>query len=251
MADYNNGRVPGVIQQHEKVAEHYGVNSIDLAKEVNDRVLNGEFTWRDDFKDLHPSPFGQELYFRTIKYLLERSWSGSAGPYTGPRNENARGANKAERTKIRRIPGKLLDTHSYVHGRFEPIEKAKPKKGWTVQRKWKPSDNAGTREGFVHVDVLEAFRPGALLSLEFKGKAIGLLVTSGPDAGIIEYSIDGSPFVKADQFTPWSSGLHLPWIVMLDDQLKGGRHRLLLRIAAEKNPRSVGNACRIHHFVAN
>ncbi len=76
MADYNNGRVPVVIQQHEKVADYYGVNSINLAKEVNDRVLNGEFTWRDDFKDLHPSPFGQELYFRTIKHLFETSWQG-------------------------------------------------------------------------------------------------------------------------------------------------------------------------------
>ena len=74
MADYNNGIVPEVIQQHEKVAEYYSVNSINLAKEVNDRILNGEFTWRDDFRDVHPSPFGQELYFRTIKYMFETLW---------------------------------------------------------------------------------------------------------------------------------------------------------------------------------
>jgi sialidase-1 len=71
MADYNNGKVPIVVRQHEKVADYYRVNSINLAKEVNDRILNGEFTWKEDFKDLHPSTFGQELYSRTIKQLFE------------------------------------------------------------------------------------------------------------------------------------------------------------------------------------
>ncbi len=85
----------------------------------------------------------------------------------------------------------------------------------------------------------------------FEGKAIGLLVTSGPDAGIIEYSVDGSPFAEADQFTPWSGGLHLPWLVMLDDTLRDGKHRLSLRISREKDPASVGTACRIHQFVVN
>jgi sialidase-1 len=235
MADYNNGKVPVVIQQHEKVAEHYSVNSIDLAKEVNERVLNGEFTWRDDFKDLHPSPFGQQLYFRTIKHLMETCWKGSALPHA----------------KARTIPQKPFDPFSYVHGRFEPISKAKVAKGWTLVRNWKPSDSAGTREGFANVNVLESSVPGSLLTLGFEGRAIGLLVTSGPDAGIVEYSIDDSPFAKADQYTPWSKWLHLPWVVMLDDQLQDGKHRVTVRISAEKNPRSLGTACRIHQFVVN
>jgi sialidase-1 len=71
MADYNQGQVPLVIRQHEQVAEHYGITSIDLAKEVRDRILNGEFTWDEDFKDLHPSPFGQGVYARTMLWVLD------------------------------------------------------------------------------------------------------------------------------------------------------------------------------------
>jgi lysophospholipase L1-like esterase/pimeloyl-ACP methyl ester carboxylesterase len=235
MGDYNNGRVPAVIQQHEKVADYYGVNSINLAKEVNDRVLNGEFTWRDDFKDVHPSPFGQDLYFRTIKHLCE----------------SLRTKPLATHAKARVIPQKPLDPYSYIHGRFEPISKAKIGEGWVLVRNWKPSDSAGTREGFVNVDVLESSVPGSLLTLDFKGRAIGLLVTSGPDAGIVEYSVDGAPYAKADQYTQWSKWLHLPWVVMLDDQLQDGKHRLTLRISAEKNPQSLGTVCRIQQFVAN
>ena len=84
-----------------------------------------------------------------------------------------------------------------------------------------------------------------------RGRAIGLLVTSGPDAGIVEYSIDGSPFAQVDQYTQWSKWLHLPWVVMLDDQLKEGKHTLTLRMSADKNSGSTGTACRIHQFVAN
>jgi pimeloyl-ACP methyl ester carboxylesterase len=235
MADYNNGKVPVVIQQHEKVADYYGVNSIDLAKEVNDRVLNGEFTWRDDFKDLHPSPFGQELYFQTIKHLFDSSWNGSSLPHATPR----------------KLPAKPLDEYSYIHGRFEPVGKAKIAAGWSLTKNWRPSDSVGTREGFVNVDVLESATPGSVLTYEFKGKAIGLLITSGPDAGIVEYSVDGAPFAKADQYTQWSKWLHLPWVTMLDDQLKDGKHKLKLKISAERNPESRGTACRIHQFVAN
>jgi hypothetical protein len=56
-------------------AEWYSVNSINLAKGVTNRIINGEFTWRDDFRDLHPSPFGQELCFKTIRYLFEMLWA--------------------------------------------------------------------------------------------------------------------------------------------------------------------------------
>lgn len=235
MADYNNGIVPEVIQQHEKVAEYYSVNSINLAKEVNDRILNGEFTWRDDFRDLHPSPFGQELYFKTIKYLFETSWKEPAG----------------KELITRLLPEKTLDPFSYINGHFEAIEKAKPGKGWQITRNWRPSDKAGTREGFVNNDILEASQPGSILKLKFKGKAIGLFVTSGPDAGILEYSIDGSEFLKTDQFTQWSRGLHLPWLIMLADELSDGKHKLVLRLSEEKNPASTGTVCRIHRFAVN
>jgi hypothetical protein len=91
----------------------------------------------------------------------------------------------------------------------------------------------------------------AALKLKFSGKAIGIFVTSGPDAGIVEYSIDGSDFKAVDQFTQWSSQLHLPWLIMLDDELKEGRHTLILRTSTDKNPASKGYACRIHQFAVN
>ena len=45
MKVYNNGQIPEVIKNHEMVASHYQVSSINLAKEVTDRINAGEFTW--------------------------------------------------------------------------------------------------------------------------------------------------------------------------------------------------------------
>jgi len=44
-------------------------------------------------------------------------------------------------------------------------------------------------------------------------------VLSEPDAGIIEYSIDGKEYPPIDLFTVWSNSLYLPWFLVLGDDL--------------------------------
>jgi hypothetical protein len=68
---------------------------------------------------------------------------------------------------------------------------------------------------------------------------------------VAEYSIDGGPWRSRDLYTRWSHALHLPWAVILDGDLTGSRHVLLLRPAAERNPDSRGHAIRIVHFLVN
>ncbi len=67
---YNRSIIPSVIVNHEQVAERYRLPSIDLAKEVTERIRAGEFEWDKDFKNLHPSPFGHQLYARSISDCL-------------------------------------------------------------------------------------------------------------------------------------------------------------------------------------
>jgi sialidase-1 len=71
-SDYAKGKIPAEVANHELVAQYYNLPSINLAKEVYDKIKNKEFSWENDFKDLHPSPFGQELYFVTMKSLLQQ-----------------------------------------------------------------------------------------------------------------------------------------------------------------------------------
>ncbi len=99
--------------------------------------------------------------------------------------------------------------------------------------------------------MLVADEPGATLKLKFRGTAVGIFVAAGPDAGVVEYSVDGQPPETQDLFTKWSGGLHIPWAYVLNAELTDGDHELTLRIADKKNESSKGHACRIVAFLLN
>ena len=75
--------------------------------------------------------------------------------------------------------------------------------------------SAHTRAGFVNVPVLLAENPGAEIEFTFQGTAVGIAVVSGPDAGIITYSIDGKKEQSVDLFTKWSRNLHLALVYFI------------------------------------
>lgn len=229
--DYDEHKTPLEIENHEKIAAYYNVASINLAKLVHDKMENNEFSWEKDFKDLHPAPFGQQLYFSVIKDALIKGFA-------------------TDNSKHSTLP-KPLNKENFEHGYYGKLTDAKLSKEWKLIPNWKPSDSLETRAGFVNVPVLKSDSAGAILEYSFTGNAIGLGVLSGPDAGIIEYSIDGNPFKKKDMFTQWSKSLYLPWYILLQDGLRAGKHVLKLRLSNEKNKESNGNTCRIVHFLVN
>lgn len=236
MTEYRKGIIPPEIENHEKVAAHYGVSTINLAKEVTERIDNGEFTWENDFKNLHPSPFGQHIYYQSMKAFLETCWGGFVADDGKP--------------TAYPLPSKLNNA-SYSNGVLIPAVNAKLVKGWQANRNWEPSDKIGTRDDFTQVPMLVAETPGGTLRYDFRGNAIGIAIASGSDAGIIEYRIDKGNWEKQDLYTQWSSQLHLPWFVTLGYALKDGEHRLEIRLLPEKNSQSKGTACRIRYFYVN
>ena len=233
---YRLGQVPEVIQNHEKVAAHYHIPTINLAKEVTERIDAGEFTWEDDFKNLHPSPFGQKIYFHSMKIFLENAWSGTV----------------AEDDKIEAYPQpKPIDDSNYDNGKLILAKNAKIIKGWKLVENWNPEDGKGTRANYVNVPMLVGQNGGSTLELKFNGNAVGIAVAAGPDAGIVEYRINNGNWQMQDLFTRWSMHLHLPWYYTLASSLPDEEHTLQLRIADEKNPQSNGTACRIRYFYVN
>ncbi|MFO7976417.1 MAG: SGNH/GDSL hydrolase family protein [Candidatus Hydrogenedentota bacterium] len=236
IAAYNAGKIPEVIQNHERVAEYYGVPSINLAREVAERIAAGEFDW-EKFGGIHPAPFGHEIYRATINNLFDAAWA-------NPLPENA-----AKRNHI--FPKKPLDAKSYYRARLVDPAKANIGDGWKLDPAWHPEDKAGTREGYVDVPMLVSNTPGAEVTLEFKGTAMGMIVAAGPDVGMVEYGIDDEKCGVLDQFTEWSHYLHIPWAYTLDGELEPGPHVLWLRVSDRKNPESNGYGVRIKSFYAN
>lgn len=233
--DYANGSIPAEVYRHELIASYYSLPSINLAKEVADKVQHKVFSWENDFKDLHPSPFGQELYYRRIKKLLETTYSDYV-------------ANAAvKKTALPKpLHNGLLDNGMYVD-----VNAAQHDTGWTYNPNWTPENKQGTRDGFVDVPMLTTQSPGNTLTFNFKGNAVGIAIVSGADAGMISYKVDQGPEQKLDLFTEWSGSLHLPWYLLLGADLSNGKHTLTITMLADKNQQSKGNACRIVHFLVN
>lgn len=235
MKDYRTGKIPEVIGLHEKVAEHYHIPTIHLAKEVAARIDAGEFDWENDFKNLHPSPFGQGVYARSIIRFLD--------------DEFSRIDRESEATE-RALPA-AIDQLSYINGKLVEPNPPRPIKGWTMVANWNPGDGKGTRKNYVDVPMLVGEYPGKIIKFEFKGTAVGIAVASGPDAGIIEYSVDDRPWQKLDLYKRWSKNLHLPWFFTLESGLKDRNHMLQIRMTDEKNPESTGHKCVLRYFYFN
>jgi len=235
MDNYRNGKIPEVIQLHDKVADHYNISIINLAKEVTERIDAGEFDWEKDFKDLHPSPFGQNVYFQSIKQFLLNSFNSA----------------KTDSKSVEQEIPTAIDKFSYSNGILVEPNPPKAIKGWEFVENWKPENDKGTRSIYVNVPMLVGDYPGKIIKFQFKGNAVGIAVAAGPDAGIIEYSVDNSDWKKQDLFTTWSQNLYLPWYLTLDSGLKNGKHTLQIRLTDEKNPESSGTKCIIRYFYFN
>ena len=234
MDDYHKGKVPASIAQHEKVAVAYGNPSLNLALEVTDRIDAGEFTWDKDFKGLHPSAFGHQLYANSIARMLDTAFSQPL----------------ADAAKPHALPA-MVDAQSYAKGRLGNIAEAKILQGFTLEPAWRPTDKKSTRAGFVDVPALVATQADAAFEFSFTGTGCGLFIAAGPDAGIIECSIDGGEYRQYNTFTHWSAGLHLPWALILDDSLSPGSHTAKVRIIAPNDARSTGHALRVFHLLLN
>jgi sialidase-1 len=220
MADYRAGKVPVEVQVHEDIARKYYLPFINLAKEVTTRIDAHEFSWKEDFKDLHPSPFGQQLYFEAIKRLLEDEFKRTV-------------PGRLTSVKLHR-PAEVLN---YERGAYTDVHRALTDKGFHVEEAWKPTDQTPTREGFVNIPMLVSDNTHAATELPFTGPTLGIAIVSGPDAGTISYSIDNGPAQIKDLRTQWSKSLYLPWYLILRDGLAPGKH--VLRITTDDATRIV------------
>jgi len=236
LEDYKNGETPLVIASFDKVAAQYGVPTLDLTREVFERLERNEFSWKDDFGSLHPSPFGQQLYADSIERLLDEAWSEKPRPVVA-----------------HAMPEKL-DPSSYDEGKLFPPRLGKKLNGFAVQTDYDAKAEGGkVRVGWNERPQLVGHKPGDSFEIKFKGSAIAIQVIAGPKAGIIEHSVDGSDWVEQDLFvTKNSFKLHLNRIYMLRSGLDPEKeHTLTVRISDKRHELSKGNNCRIVYFGLN
>ena len=228
------GEQPVSIAAHEAVAKHYQVPTISVAKELTDEITAGTNTFQQ-YGGVHPGPAGQALCARMMDELFNRVWSAPLPATAQPVAQT--------------LPPKPLDALSYFPAHFMDVKLAKIKKGWTVEVPNWEAIPGSKRSRYTKIPMLCATEPGAEVTLDFEGTSVGAFIVSGPDAGIVEASVDGGPFSPFNLFASYSGGLHYPWTVRLGTDLKPGKHQLTLRLS-DKTAKT-GHAMRIMEFCVN
>lgn len=230
--EYHDQKMPEVIAGHLKVAEYYDISSINLAKEVQEQIDEKKLTWQQ-FGGVHPAPYGNRIAANMITRLF---------------NEEP----KIQKDVPSKCPVAALDQFSYMNGRFVSPDSARYVDAWTWSvPDWKSIPGAFRANNFGGQKVLCCEKPNEELTLEFEGKAIGVFVLAGPDAGVLEYQIDDGPVGQAVLFHHHSQGLHYPRTVMFGDELGSGKHLLKLKLSETVPAGSKGTAARIMQFTVN
>jgi sialidase-1 len=227
---WNAGKVPYPVQEHEKVAAYYGCPSLSLSREVADRISAGQFTWKDDFRNLHPSPYGQRVYANSMIRMLDTAFRTEAGPFP------------------HKLPKHPLDKQSFFRGRHGKLEEAMLAKGFKLEQKWEPEIKQEVREGYGYCPAITTRIADAEMKYTFTGTAFGLFLAAGRDTGVMEYSTDGAPFRELDTWTQWSNTLYLPWPVILESDLSPGKHTITIRTTGKAQDR---HALHIIHILLN
>lgn len=235
---WQKGEVPLSVAAHESVMERYGVSSVVLAKEIAERISEGTFTW-DEYGGTHPAPAGNQIAANLVQDLLSTAWN--------LKETLVMDDQQVERGEL----PKAIDKKSYQSGSLTEVSAAKTSDAWTIGTPdWK-SIQGSMRSRFENLALLSGSKVGGELKLGFQGTAIGLFVLAGPDAGQVEYQIDGRPMKTKDLYHRHSRGLHYPRTVMLDDQLDDGPHELTLRIGEIAPRENAGSSIRIIAFATN
>ncbi|WP_303918903.1 hypothetical protein [Draconibacterium sediminis] len=130
----------------------------------------------------------------------------------------------------------LVDGKDFPDPVFISPDPPKPIKGWEMTK-------------VSNEKILQGEYPGEIIKFRFKGTAIGILVYSDNNSGIIEYSVDGQPWFELDAYSNQPDATLKGFT--LDKDLKNRKHTLQIRIVEKRNPESSGTSIALRSFYFN
>ncbi len=238
LASLQSGDMPTSIAAHEQVCSHYGVSSVLLANYVARQITRGQLSW-DDYGGVHPAPAGNAIAAKLCEELLCTAWHRESNGFALPAPHH--------------VPPMLRDAGSYTNGRWLLPNIAQNESWKWGQPDWEHIDGS-FRDTFADKPLLCGSSPGVETApIRFEGNVFGAFVLAGPDAGIVECSIDGhvDTTTAVDLFHSFSIGLHYPRTVLFAAGLNAGHHEARLRIRKRGSREAGGNVARILQFCVN
>jgi lysophospholipase L1-like esterase len=228
--DLDGGVCPQATSAHERIAQHYGIPSINVALRVAESGREGRLVFKAEKDDkspqlagklifsndgVHPLDAGHELYVQVIREAMpEIQKQSKARPHelkTPLRSDNW------EKAKLVPVTEKMLQGNWRQLDRQQGLGK-----------------NFGNR-----LPVLwEGSKPGDKLQFRFTGTMAGLYDLMGPDAGQVVWTVDGrpgGPRPRFDRYCTYHRLASLRFVEGLEDQ----EHTVTVEIHPEQPDRSV------------
>jgi lysophospholipase L1-like esterase len=228
MDAYKKGELPDRIKWHEKIAEHYGIPSINLSQFIAQKVLANELPFEEFAKDgVHPTDKGYALYMEALTPFMAKCKAASEPP--APPVKHAMPAPFSPRA---------MDKAKMI-----PYEKV------SFDDKWKVGQESPV-DRFFH--VLASDTPGATITIKFKGDSLGYFDAIGMDTGDLEFSVDGGDWKPRSNWDIWAKEYYRPHCRIVVEELDpNAAHEVKLRIAEKQPPESKGRFYRPAFFLVN
>ncbi len=228
-----SGSRPFNIVVHEEVAEHYGIPSVNFAARIYTQVQAGELVWKELAPDgYHPNDAGHALYAGFLQEYLEKALA--SGSMVDHRQE---ALSAAPLDSQNYEYGMMLDGHGADYSEaFEDreLKPDEPLMNWRFSTEHIYSDD-----------------PEACFSFTATGQSAGLVLLIGPDTGIFEYSVNGSPYTAVNMFDDWCLNAFRPLPAMFPIQEKREKLHITVRNTGRKDERSLGTGLRILKLLCN
>ena len=226
-----SGKTPMICEVHAEVARHYGATIADVGAALAASAAAGGFSWTE-YRDCHPSPAGCDFAADVIMNAIDAAFN----PYA--------------EAKVKALPHPM-DEKSYFRGTVVPFASVCIDGGWNVSQPDWSKVPGSKREQFVQGDALWSETPGAEFSFSFRGTAAAAILTSGPDVGAVEVSVDGGEWRRVDLVSPYSRTLNYPNAKFFADGLPDAVHEIKVRLVEATHEWGGGKAVRINRLVVN
>lgn len=206
---YRAGKTPEYIAVCERIADHYGVPSLNLAKYAADKIKAGAITFEAFSADgINPTDAGAKIYAEAVASFVDALMT--AGPIP-------------DKPRAYTLPAPLFP-QTDDNGRIIAYENPQVKRtGRWMEGQVSPI------EPFRHLLVTD--QTGAAVSLRFKGSEIGLLDVADKDSAAYEYAVDGAPFqtLAAPKET---AQLTMRPVALVRNLDRNAEHELVLKVAS-------------------
>lgn len=219
-----NGQLPKSAQAMEKVADKYGIPSVNFGFEVAQQVKQGNLVFSNpDSTEINGVPVfcpdrvhpyvetGHQIYKTVLARSFEKIQKG-----------------KVAKTHRHRLP-KPLNQEYFSDTKMLDFKNARLSNNWESI----PVKDDERFKGFGRFldHVGSACNTGETISVHFKGKAIGVYDIMGPDAGKVAVEIDGEPRDTLSRFDKYCTYRRMNFVII--DKLEDKEHHVIFKVIAE------------------